>query len=103
MRYVILHHTGWIEDHFDLMLETDAESPLLTWRLDRWPTPTAITPLPPHRRVYLDYEGQVSNGRGQVRRVAQGCYQLLVRSDIEWRVRLDATSPDLVLPRPAGA
>jgi hypothetical protein len=31
-------------------------------------------PLPPHRKVYLDYEGEVSNNRGCVRQVDTGTY-----------------------------
>lgn len=102
MRYVILHHTGWIEDHFDLMLETDAESPLLTWRLDRWPDPTTTTPLPPHRRAYLDYEGPVSNNRGQVRRVAGGSYSAIERTALRWRILLDNANTELALPMSCG-
>ncbi len=98
MRYVILHHTGWTEDHFDLMLETDNASPLLTWRLDRWPDPTAITPLPAHRRAYLEYEGPVSNDRGQVRRVASGSYSTIQRSASHWRVVLHDAQTELDLP-----
>lgn len=30
--------------------------------------------IDPHRRVYLDYEGPVSGGRGTVRRVAAGAH-----------------------------
>lgn len=98
MRYVILHHTGWIEDHFDLMLETDDTSPLLTWRLDRWPGPTTITLLPPHRRAYLEYEGPVSNNRGEVRRVEAGSYATVQRSDSRWRILLNDTQTELGLP-----
>lgn len=98
MRYVILHHTGWIEDHFDLMLETDAESPLLTWRLDHWPDPTTITPLPPHRRAYLTYEGPVSNDRGAVKRVAEGEYEVIGRTASVLRVRFQADGQEFVLP-----
>jgi len=31
-----------------------------------------LTPLPPHRRRYLTYEGPISRGRGDVRRLAGG-------------------------------
>ncbi len=74
MRYVVLHHTGHGEPHFDLMIERDADGPLATWRLPAWPPSEGMvaTPLPDHRRVYLQYEGPVSGGRGEVRRVATG-------------------------------
>lgn len=32
----------------------------------------AARPLPDHRAIYLTYEGPISGGRGEVRRVAQG-------------------------------
>lgn len=31
-----------------------------------------LTPLPPHRRAYLTYQGPISRGRGSVMRVDQG-------------------------------
>ncbi len=100
MKYVVLHHTGWIEDHFDLMLETDADGPLRTWRLDHFPAARLITPLPPHRRAYLNYEGPVSNNRGHVKRVAMGDYALVYSNDAEWVVELHSSSPiRLSLPR----
>ena len=67
-RFVILehHHHGV---HWDFMLESgDA---LRTWRLAEAPAADrtiAATLLPDHRRMYLDYEGEVSGGRGHVLR-----------------------------------
>lgn len=74
LRYAVLHHTGHGEPHFDVMVERAPGGPLRTWRVPRWPTEPGDpwTPLPDHRRVYLDYEGPVSEGRGEVRRVAGG-------------------------------
>ena len=74
MRYVVLHHTGHGEPHYDLMVERDTEGPLATWRLPAWPPSDgmAAEAIADHRRVYLEYEGPVSNGRGEVRRVASG-------------------------------
>ena len=90
MRYVVLHHTGWKQDHFDLMLEDEnnVEGPLLTWRLDAFPFAKKIEALPPHRRIYLMYEGPVSGNRGLVRRVAEGNYIVLSRGDGLMIVRL---------------
>ncbi|HEX8323745.1 MAG TPA: hypothetical protein VF595_07505 [Tepidisphaeraceae bacterium] len=79
-RYVVLHHTGYGQPHFDLMLETDTIGPLLTWRLSEWPPAdggVAAIPLPPHRRTYLTFEGPVSGGRGDVRRVESGTYDTI--------------------------
>ena len=65
-RFVILehHHQGV---HWDFMLDTGVA--LRTWRLEKAPAETceiAATSLPDHRRMYLDYEGEVSGGRGHV-------------------------------------
>lgn len=63
--------------HWDLMLE-DTEF-LWTWAIPSLPPGTieAALRLPNHRRLYLDYEGEVSNGRGTVSRVARGEFQRL--------------------------
>ena len=76
LRYVVLHHTGYGEDHFDLMLEVSAHDPLITLRSPVWPIleDVQLTPLGEHRREYLSYEGPVSGGRGDVKRVAAGTY-----------------------------
>lgn len=82
LRYVVLHHTGHPhhgEPHYDLMLEQAEDEPLLSIRLPAWPPAEGmhIEWTPPHRRVYLDYEGPVSNNRGHVRRIASGTYRML--------------------------
>lgn len=68
-RFVILEH-DYPELHWDLMLE--AGEVLHTWRLAQAPENSAeaipATALGDHRRLYLDYEGPVSGGRGTVRR-----------------------------------
>src|SRR5687768_2217261 len=93
LRYVILHHTGVPEVHYDLMLETAPGSALATFRLPTWPlTKSApVTSLGDHRREYLEYEGPVSNDRGQVRRVAGGTYRTVMRNDDRWEVVLDGS------------
>ena len=92
-RYVVLHHTGHGPDHYDFLLATDADGPLLTWRLARWPVDpadaVAAEPLPPHRRAYLTYEGEVSGGRGRVRRVAEGVADGVTVADDAVGFRLD--------------
>lgn len=100
-RYVVLHHTGIPEPHFDLMIATDETGPLLTWRLSRWPMEAGdvATPIAPHRRVYLEYEGVVSRGRGQVKRVAAGSVEIVERSPSGWIARLDG-GMTLRLPPP---
>ena len=77
LHYVILRHDGIPDPHYDLMFEREPGGPLLTLRSPNWPilNPTPVEPLPDHRRDYLDYEGPVSNNRGDVRRVQSGTYQ----------------------------
>jgi hypothetical protein len=88
LRFVVLHHTGVAQPHFDLMFETGPGSALATWRSAVWPIVKA-TPLErvaDHRRDYLQYEGAVSGGRGEVRRVLADQFQLAVAADGHWEV-----------------
>lgn len=62
--------------HWDLLVEAPGFERLPTWRLARNPLddlgeiPAAR--IGDHRRLYLEYEGEVSGGRGVVRRVDRG-------------------------------
>ncbi|HEV8293051.1 MAG TPA: hypothetical protein VGP94_14045, partial [Tepidisphaeraceae bacterium] len=71
LKYVVLRHEGVDEPHFDLMFETRPGSDLATWRANEWPISpqTQFTPLRPHRRAYLQYEGAISDNRGTVHRL----------------------------------
>jgi hypothetical protein len=90
LRYVILWHDGVAEPHFDLMFETLPGSALATWRSPRWPVegPTVVTRLKDHRRAYLDYEGELSDRRGRVERVAAGTCTVEVGEASMWQIRL---------------
>lgn len=77
----LLHHLGHGPPHYDWLLASDDDGPLLTFRVDR---PAAdwldarrldLTPLGEHRRAYLTYEGPVSGGRGTVTRVDEGTHR----------------------------
>lgn len=98
LRYVVLHHTGHDQPHFDLMFETAAGSPLATWRSATWPAISNLTPLADHRRAYLDYEGPVSNNRGQVRRVAAGTHTIIENTSQRLAVQLE-DGEQLLLPK----
>lgn len=100
MRAVILHHSGYLEDHFDLLIEQEpGVERVWTWRLSSHPitAATRIERLPDHRRMYLDYEGLVSRGRGRVARVWSGAIELISADPIEVRGLL-ATPADMILP-----
>ena len=77
-RFVILYHQSPMNDHWDVMLETD--SALMTWSIPPQCLPGTsficpATPLPAHRKHYLDYEGEVAGNRGAVSRIAAGTYE----------------------------
>ena len=76
-RFTISHHTGSGEgDHYDLMLERGET--LQTWRLRNtsFQNPQTAVQIKDHRKTYLDYEGEVSRGRGRVRIWDTGTYAL---------------------------
>jgi hypothetical protein len=90
-RFVILEHL-WDGIHWDLMLE-DGEG-LRTWAIDAPVVEGRNLParaLPTHRRIYLEYEGEIAGGRGRVRRIDEGIYCARVWSDVLVRIRLEGT------------
>ena len=77
-RFAVLEHR---RDgvHWDFLLEHGAG--LRSWALQEPIVAGRDVParaLPDHRRVYLDYEGEVSGGRGSVRRLDAGTYQVRI-------------------------
>lgn len=87
-RFAVLEHT-WKDVHWDFLLE-DGDA-LRTWAIDAAIVPGVELParaLPHHRRVYLEYEGPVSGGRGSVRRVAEGTFRVREWGDDRVRVVL---------------
>ena len=87
-RFVLLHHKtppgAAKPDHFDLMLE--AGDVLKTYTV--WKFPTLERPVPAiadfdHRLAYLDYEGPVSRGRGEVSRAESGTYEWIAQDQDE--------------------
>ncbi len=74
-RFVLLEHR-WNGVHWDLMLENGET--LRTWAIDAPVVAGRELPargLPDHRSIYLDYEGEISGGRGNVRRIDEGTYE----------------------------
>lgn len=90
LRYAVLHHSNVDEPHYDLMFETLPGSMLATWRSAVWPIEltTPLTRLRDHRRLYLDYQGDLSDRRGTVYRIAEGACELAVGESGVWSVRL---------------
>ena len=68
--------------HWDFMLERSGV--LCTWALSDEPTPEVRLSAPrlaDHRLAYLEYEGEISGGRGQVTRWDAGHYELMESQD----------------------
>ena len=101
-RYVILHHSGHGPEHYDLMLECDEA--LATWQFPQNPFAAEAPPdffdqlpccrLADHRKAYLTYEGPVSGGRGEVRRVASGTCDILEAAADRWVFALSEGGED---------
>jgi hypothetical protein len=85
MRFVLLQHDAPAETmgpnhhlvaHWDFMVEVPGQERLATWRLSENPVtaagPIAAERIADHRREYLTYEGEISDGRGAVRRLDGG-------------------------------
>lgn len=80
--FAILHHVFPTDSarlsHWDLLLEHPELDPdqVLCFQVlvppSQWQHPTPIQRLPNHRRIYLTYEGPISNNRGQVTQVLAG-------------------------------
>ena len=87
-RFVLLEH-NWNGVHWDFMLESGDF--LRTWAIDEPIVPGGIFParaLGDHRKVYLEYEGEVGGNRGWVRRVDAGTYRVIEWSEEHVRVEL---------------
>jgi hypothetical protein len=103
MRYVVLHHEGYGEPHYDLMFESAPGSLLMTWRAKDWPVSAGdiLTRIGDHRRKYLEYEGPVSNNRGRVIRVASGDAEVAATAS-QITFQLITPHPSLILLRNVG-
>lgn len=83
-RFVILHHRTLPHaakpDHYDLMLEDgDVLKTFTLWQLPDLSGPVTALADFDHRREYLDYEGPVSNDRGEVAQADVGTFAWIVR------------------------
>jgi hypothetical protein len=87
--FVVLQHADSEGLHFDLMI--DMGPSLATWKCPQPPDQTAgsglnCLRLKDHRRLYLDYEGPISDGRGSVQRYDQGVCMIHERAPRRWEV-----------------
>lgn len=73
-RFAVLAHQ-WNGLHWDFLVEDAGGASLRTWAIDEPivpDKPLQARALPPHRPIYLDYEGPISSGRGTVERFDRG-------------------------------
>ncbi len=91
LRYVVLWHSGIAEPHFDFMVETRTGSELAAWRSPTWPVENQQPwrRLKDHRRVYLDFEGELTGHRGHVQRVASGLCSVEIEENSVWLIGLE--------------
>ena len=89
LRFVIQHHVRDPDPHFDLMLEWNGA--LTTFQLATRPVPgrQEATLLEEHRLDYLEYEGEISGGRGTVSLRDRGRYETLLWEEGRMVVRLE--------------
>ncbi len=77
--------------HYDFLLETAPGGPLRAWAVDAEVVPGEDLPareLAEHRALYLEYEGEISGGRGTVRRLDGGEFETLEWGEDRVRVRI---------------
>jgi hypothetical protein len=91
-RFVILKHVRQQDTHWDLMLELPGQELLATWQVhlppEQWGPVVPAVRLPDHRRLYLEYEGEISGNRGHVTWVDEGTAEVL-QTGQRWQIRLE--------------
>lgn len=117
LRTAVLEHTTADGVHHDWLIEDptlpDPHAPDARLWTARVPAPPSQWPalgrfeldvIAPHRRVYLEYQGPISGGRGRVRRVAHGlCIaHLWSRTRLVLGVQLSTLSMEVRLTGTAG-
>ncbi len=99
LQTVILHHQTLKDSHYDwLWVNPNHQDQLTGFRMPisatHWQAQQAwpLIPLPPHRMIYLDYQGSISGNRGTVVRVAQGWLTPLLWAQGRWRLEVHLTA-----------
>ena len=92
-RFVILYHQtpphASKPNHYDLMLEDGEVLKTYTlWQLPDLSGPVAAQADFDHRRVYLDYEGPVSDDRGHVTQADAGTFEWILKETNRIEVQL---------------
>jgi hypothetical protein len=98
---VLLHETpgDYVRpSHYDVMFE-DGDG-LITFAVPLPPgsdQAQLVERLPNHRIEYLQYEGEVARNRGRVKRIEEGTFEWVDRTEHQWRVRVMGKSLQGVL------
>ncbi len=78
-RFAVLKHVRETDIHWDLLLQLPLRPLLATWQIRRNPAqwehelqPIPALAIPDHRLIYLDFQGEISGGRGHVTRIDGG-------------------------------
>lgn len=92
------HETPDGRHHFDLLFEAPdrpaGQGALVAFRVatapEDWPIgePVELERIVDHRPIYLDYEGEISGGRGRVTRVGQYTFYIDSHSETRFTGRL---------------
>lgn len=96
-RFVILRHTmpshASRPSHWDLMFDV-GDTGLKTWAVYQDPSSGEVQPADPladHRKSYLDFEGDLSQDRGEVARWDAGTHEVLTHDAQGMQIRLLGT------------
>jgi len=96
-KFTLSYHffdTNSDKNHFDLFLEQKPGDRLIHYTIHRR---THISPEgffyadlgSPHRPIYLDFEGKISNNRGRVRIFKKGVYEYLNSDEVKtWKKKI---------------
>ena len=82
-RFAVLKHVRQTDIHWDLLLQLPDRPLLATWQIrmepGRWERefqPIPAFELPDHRLMYLDFQGDISGGRGHVTHIDGGTMEI---------------------------
>lgn len=97
LRFVIQEHFTE-PHHYDWMFEVEGEKSernLMTWSVEEMPQKVSgIQQIPAkrlenHRSIYLEYEGEVSSGRGYVKIYDKGYYEIISSENDSYKLLLN--------------
>ena len=108
LRFAALFHTGHGPSHYDFLLEVPGKERLMTWHValapEEWagasPAELKAERIQGHRTEYMAYEGQVTGGRGEVKRVALGTARVVKETTAIMKLHLVAEGIDCEMALP---